>query len=463
MILNRLRRRKPVETAGIPLSLEELGAHVLVLGTTGNGKSFSTRGILKAFMRAGHPMVFVAAKQTEPETVLQLCREVGCEHRFMKISPHGPHKLHLLKHLLSYKDAYGAAEFLDRVKEIGTRGEKGKHDPFFGQLTTETTQMGIRLPQLVGSEPTLEDLMMVVKTSPPSLEVAASEAFVEGKMGLCSQLIAHASEHYRKEDEHDLKSVLTFFMQTFAGIGEKARSAPLADLTGSVGRLTSGAFRGVFDTETTVDFDAIERERKIVVLDAPIVPRNPTNQMFQAIWLFCFQEHALRRDPRQVDKAIVLVRDECQELVHASWDASVTAVARSQKLIHFDLTQHVSGLKTAFGGEGTTPETMSFIANHATVLGFGNNCHETNRLITDLIGQKRTFQFSGGGGKGGEKPTGWYDQALGVSGGGVHWSETYLPHVRPEEFLSLPRGVAVMISAGRTFNGLPYHVCDFRE
>lgn len=464
MLLKWFKRRRPIPRWPLPLSIQELHAHVLVLGTTGNGKSYSTREIIKGFMRAGYALVIACAKPDEAERIRQLCREVGpdAEARFLRVTPHGAHRIQLLKHLLAHKDAYGASEFLQRVKEIGGRGEKGREDAFFAGLFVEVVQMGIRLLQLSGRVPTLEDLMEVVKSSPPSLEVAGSEAFAQGKLGLCSELLHHLSEHYRKEDIHDIRRVASFFMVTYAGIGEKARSAPLAEMASCVGRISSASFRGVFDSETTVDFHAIEREAKIVVLDAPVVPRNPSNRMFQAIWLFLFQEHALRRDASTVGKGLVLIRDEAQEFVSPSWDASVTAVARSQKLTHLDLTQHLSGLKTAFGGEGSKAETMSFVSNHATVLAFGNNCPETNKMMTELVGQKKTTQLSGGRG-GGEKPTHWYDRAMGVSGGGISWSETYLPHVRPEEFLSLPRGVAILISAGRTFDGLPYHVCDFRE
>lgn len=449
----RKRREPPgVIIGGTRIPWLRANAGIVVTGSAGSGKTHASRILQRQMVRQGCPMLCLCVKPDEAGELCALVESEGQAHRLIRVRPGDGNRLQLLDYMLKVEggNAARAARMFITLSDIAMRSDPQQQggEKFWRSYEEAAFFSGIDLAALAYPKPTIDQVYHILRDSPNTPE--EGEHFLDKdaptrKRNDCHAAVIAAQGKESRLTTRRIDRCIDFFCAEFSSIGYKARAGVLSTVNQTIARLTREPFFQSFCTETTLTPRRIEEENLIVVLDAPVLTYGIDGVLFQAAWAILMQEYCLGRDPSGRGVPTVLMRDECGYLVHPDWDAKVAMVARSQKLLQFDIFQDMDILMTCFGGSPKAEkEARAFMANHAVKLMFNQANPHTCEAQSKLFGDAKEVMVGGGGGK----PRGTVDELLGVEAGGINWSEQYQPVIRPGDFASLDIGQCYMRITG---------------
>lgn len=436
--------------------LGECHAGLVVTGTSGYGKTFFSRSIQEQAIMQDMVVIVACCKPTEASEIEALCRRLGCLDRFVRLRPNAPERINLLKYLVESPggSTLGAAQFLSRLNDIASRAEgTGRHGEAFWMTMFETALIcAIELCILGSGEADMEYTKDALISSPD--ESTEVESFLAGESD-CAMLLKAARVRSAGDPakERRFKRCEEFLLKEFRTMGAKARGAVLAMVNAILGRFLMPPFYEALCDESTFTPEIAAQRRSVVALDYDLLTYETPGRMFQLAWIMMMQGYGLRRDPANAP-TILICRDECAYFTHPDYDARVQAVARSQKLCHFDLFQDFDLMEATYGGgPKAKSEVSSFYSNHSVKFAFHQDHMPTAEVHSSIAGSYKEVMISGGSP---HQPTDMRDRILGVASM-PHWSEQYQRVLRPEFFATLPVGVCVMQAQGQT------RIVDLRE
>jgi hypothetical protein len=146
-------------------------------------------------------------------------------------------------------------------------------------------------------------------------------------------------------------------------------------------------FSDVFDSGVTTLDPCDVLRGKIWVTDWSVLELGTRGAVAQTA-VFGLVERLCLSRPQGCDSPVGLFRDEAAWLIgNPEWSARFMAVARSHRCACFDYVQNLPVMQSAFtGGERGEQEAEMFIAAHANVFCFANNCPKTNQHFSGLFG-----------------------------------------------------------------------------
>ena len=439
-------------------SWARIARHILFMGGTGSGKTYTADALIRALMASGCPMMLNAVKVDDYERILKNATRVGMASRVVELTPSGWHRMSLIEELLKpHLSAATAAKLLSTIGDVGHRSNSGGDHAFWVTQGLRCLSAAITLCREVLDHVTISDVHAVVMSSPADIGAARNQEWDAEKeydangeriaRFRCAELMVAGIRRGLDKTSPAFINALSYLARELPSGGDRMRGGIIANVNNCLGPFLDFPYLESFGSNTTFTVKDIAENGLIAVTNAPILRDMTPARMWQYAWVMEAQRYCLARDASKVELPFILWRDEAGLCLNPERDAEVQLVARSQKLAMVSLIQDVSTLLTALGGESAKHEAYSFLANHGSKFLFStDDINSTAKWMSALLGDEPQILASGGGGK---APSGdFVAEALGVTCG-HGWSESYQARVRPAEFARLQTAQCYLVSEGR--------------
>ncbi len=442
----------------------------LVTGATGSGKtSGSGRAMALAMLRAGFGGLVLTTKPDEREEWEQYCAATNRSDDLLVVGSAADLRFNFLDYEARMAgEGAGLTEnvvnLFSTVLEAADNGGSGsgrEDEGYWRRASRQLIRNAVELLSLAGSRLSVPDLYRVVISAPTSAEQKRSTQWQA--QSVCFQRLKEADrEGLTARQQGDLEVVADYFLVEFPELSEKTRSVIVSTFTSMTDVLMRGLLRELFCTDTNVTPEAAA-EGKVVVIDLPVKTFGELGSYSQLIWKFCFQRASERRDVAANPRPVFLWVDEAQSFLMSS-DAAFQSTCRSARVATTYLTQNVSNVYSALGGqEKGRAEAASLFANLNTKVLHANGDPVTNEWAASLIGRSRQTLANGNTS---HSRDGAWPFSLGIEGmsdsgsTSAGFSETWEYEVQPAQFTQLKTGGpsngcqvdAILFQNGRRFS-----------
>jgi hypothetical protein len=441
----------------------------IIFGTTGSGKtSGSGQTLAKSFLSAGFGGLVLCAKNDEADLWQRYAAECGRSEDLVLFSPSSPHRFNFLDY--QFKQGDGQTENVARLFttafELAERGQsKNNSDPYWQNATGQLNRNSIDLLGSATGSINLADLRRLIISAPQSLEDVTDEAWQAGsflyQLGIMGDERANQLTPIQKRD-FDLAS--DYFLNEYPALDPKTRSGIVSGFTTLADGLLRGVMHELFCTTTTITPEWTH-EGAIILLALPVKSYGMVGVIAQGIFKYLWQQATERRDIKKNPRPVFLWADEAQFFVN-SYDMLFQTTARSSRACTVYLTQNISNLYAAIGGNDPRSTVDSLLGNFQTKIFHTNGDAVTNRWASQQIGQNFQQMTSTSANFANPLQGGTPSSSTSVSMQ-LHYD------VQPSTFLTLRNGGernaltvdAILLKAGRTFHDTqkPYRLVQFDQ
>jgi hypothetical protein len=441
----------------------------VIFGTTGSGKtSGSGQTLAKSFLSAGFGGLVLCAKNDEADLWKRYAAECGRSDDLVIFSPSSPHRFNFLDY--QFKQGEGQTENVARLFatafELAERGQsKNNADPYWQNAMMQLLRNAIDLLGSATDSINLADLRKTIIDAPQSLEDVTDESWQGGsflyQLGVMGDERANQLTPIQKRD-FDLAS--DYFLNEYPALDPKTRSGIVSGFTTLADGLLRGVMHELFCTTTTITPEWTH-EGAIIVLDTSVKSYGMVGIIAQGIFKYLWQQATERRNVKKNPRSVFLWADEAQFFVN-SYDMLFQTTARSSRACTVYLTQNISNLYAAIGGNDPRSTVDSLLGNFQTKIFHTNGDAVTNRWAAEQIGQSFHQMTS---------TSANFANPLqgGAAGSSASVSMQLHYDVQPSTFLTLRNGGernaltvdAILLKAGRTFHDTqkPYRLVQFDQ
>ncbi len=388
----------------------------LCLGGTGSGKSTGVGATLaNAFLERGFGGTVLTCKPTDAADWVEYCQRANRLDDLVIVDSSCQHRYSFLNEEVQ-REGGGAGltanivAIFETIIEIGDReGGNGGRDsePYWRRATKQLTTNLVDLLLLAEEQITVPNLYRLAVSAPISLDQLHRESWQ--KSSYCFQCLQAADTKPKTSAKtQDFRLVADYFTNEYVNLSERTRSVILSTFTSMADILNRSLLRTLFSTDTTIRPEATFLEGKIIVINLPVKEFAQAGRFAQVLWKYCFQRAVERRNVTEHPRPVFLVSDEFQNFT-VEFDSQFQTTARSSRVSTVLLTQNISTLLAAFGGESAQALTDSLAGNLQTKFFCANGEATTNEWASRMIGQKRQF-FVNASQSG---PQDWYSQLFG--------------------------------------------------
>jgi hypothetical protein len=423
----------------------------LTVGSTGSGKTTgSGQSMAMALLRHGFGGLVLTAKPDECAMWREYARKSNREHDLRVFGADASLRFNFLDYEGTHRgEGAGLTEnlvnFFSVVLEVADRGSGGgggrEDEGYWKRASRQLVRNAVDLLALSRRRITVPDLYRVVISAPTS---AAQKRSTDWQaQSLCFQCLAEADKRSKSPREQaDLGAVADYFLIEFPELSDKTRSVIVSTFTSMADVLMRGLLRDLFCADTNISPEAVA-DGAVIVIDLPVKVFGESGVFSQVLWKTAFQRAIERRNISKNPRPVFLWMDEAQ-LFTTSMDATFQSTCRSSRVATVFLTQNVSNVYAALGGqEKGRVEAASLFANLNTKMLHANGDPVTNEWAASLIGKSRQFLANGSSSRSADSgwPFGLGSESLtqpGTTSAG--FSETWEHEVQPSAFTQLRTG-----------------------
>lgn len=417
---------------------------IAIMGGTGSGKTTSSGYQLSlAMLMCGFGGLVLTVKSDEALRWRRLCEAAGRDGDLVIFDEAGGHAFNFLEYQASRQSPEsGLTEnlvgLIEEMMEVanranGMRASKGD-EQYWVYARREFARNAIDLVLLAKGSVWISHIVEVIREAPRSRDQARSPDFY--KSNIVGRLIEIARERLKDDSAlHDLEQVEEYFIKSFAGLAEKTRSVVESSLMGVLDLFCRGKLYQLFSRSTTITPDAI-LEGKIIVINLPTKIYGGVGIIAQTIWKAQTQQRIEQRTPDE-DRPCFLYIDEAQGFLSVR-DMHFAATARSSKCVNLWLTQNISNVYVALGGdEAGKAATDSILGLAQTKILHQNADPVTNNWSAELIGRRRLRMRSASIAPPSQDSYSLFGVEAQVT---ASFSEAYEFAVQPSDFVALKKG-----------------------
>lgn len=376
-------------------------SHILILGTTGSGKSSTTfKRVIIALLRAGFGMLLCTVKEEDARAYIRYCREAG-RSASLFIWRIGCAVFDFIAWELARSgNINNVVDLVAEIIEISlscspSKGRSG--DEFW--LSARQAHLGYSIPPLFAAygRVRIVDLLAFLRSAPNSLEQMHDPQWRETSFWW--QTFTKAAGRLKQGpisgfDEAAAQRCIEYWKQ-FIELDKKTSSNITITLTTALSRFEQGILSELFCGQTTI-VPEILFHQAVVILDFPIQTYGEDSAIAQKIVKYIVQRASLARhgmDARQGVHPMAIAMDEAQALLYHR-DGEFMARCRSSLVSVVMATQSLPALRVACGGDNAHDRADNLISNCNTIVMHASGCATTNRWMADKIG--RSLQRRGG-------------------------------------------------------------------
>lgn len=444
--------------------LRDLLEHILVLGSTGTGKTstvgyYLARNILsRACPQSGLKTgMIVFQYKDDTEQWLRWAEQFG---RLEDVIVIGEDDSDVFNILDAYRDmdANSAVDTLMVLSKLTLNGSSsGDEKPFWQIMNRQRLHRLVLLNQLSGESLNVLTLARIHDSAPQNEAQLHNQEFLANSA--CWQLLGQAQDRHGS-DYPPFKLCEDYFLRRMPYLAEETASSILS-MTGGILEpfLSSPVLNRLFCGETRLSLDEM-LNGKIVLLNLPIQKLEYVGRIAQMLFKHVLQKRIEARDLQESPNPVIFHIDEFQHLI-SEHDALFMSTARSSRAGCLLMTQNISGLYGHVGGAAqlASHKVTSLLAlcNHKFFLA--QNDATTNEFASKIIG--KGLEHMGGASIDMEQFK-----------GSASSSESYQPLFMPNEFTMLSRGgaahdhlvEAVVTATGKRFsNGRNFLLTRFKQ
>lgn len=363
---------------------KNLFEHVLVFGGTGSGKSSGPlKHLLYKSMALGHGMLIHTTKVDDAHDYQKLAKRAGCSPRVEVLNLQN-HTFNFLQYLadMGLYDM-DIAKMLFRLYDL-IAGDGASVERYWTSLADEflTNLIGaIRLSNRPLNIQMIAGFAHGVQMSNDPDVFPKTEAYNilrDLEDGLIEPNPGQSFEEAQRRAMH----IVTSLIESHQMMPEKTRGTVHTVLGTILNFLLQPPLCRVFATEqSTKTPEMIFKNRKIVVLDAPLSLNPQVSRVFQVIWQQAFHFRC-QQQARSEAKPTVWVCDEFQAFAHRDI-GRLLSILRSFKCSCILATQIYSNLVAEVGKAAAE----SIVGNPQTFIFCGNLDAQTNDLAVHMAGR----------------------------------------------------------------------------
>jgi hypothetical protein len=470
---------EPLLHFGHPLVDRFLIRHSLsgcaIFGTTGSGKtSGSGAALARAYLRAGYGALVLCVKPDEAALWQQYATETGRENDLILFGNDSRWTFNFLDYE-ARRPGVGSGltenliQLFVEIASIGNGEVAGgkADDPFWDRAMRSLIRNLIDLLTLAKQPVTLPLMFEVLRSAPLELSRVTLRSWQTGTF--CGRLLADAGKQTEgTAAEPDYEQVSAYWTREFPAMPDKTRGSVIELFRTMAECLMRGKMRTLFCEGKSTVIPEHTMAGKILIVDLPVKVWGEVGRYAGVLWKYCFQKAIERRTDNGNGQArpVTLWADECQ-FFSSKYDFLFQTTARSSRVATVYLTQSMSGLMAALGGESNGKARVeALLANLDTKIFHANSDRETNQWAADEICKVRQ-QF-----RGRSVSNSWSMDSGGTCNTSSSVNEQMEYEVQPRVFTMLKKGgaennrlvQAVIFQTGRTWsNGRTWLFTSFMQ
>lgn len=387
-----------LSSVGDCVTLGDLNENILVVGSTGSGKTTgASKHIARARLRSGAGGLVLCAKPEEAEMWFNLCKSEGRLDSFVHFAP-GKHSFNFLAHELARNGRAGvsnAVELLMRAKQIGDAvgaaiGKPG--EPFWDEANRAVLRHSIPVIHAATETVRLVDILRFMRSAPTSADEMRDPTWQ--KESFFFSMFALAMDRL-SDDEGERYA--NYWHYDWCRLDPKTRSNIGISLSTAIDRFNHGILKDIFCNKTTL-VPELCWNGAVIVMDMATLTYNEDGIIAQQLFKYLWQRVMLSRNsqsPKDRVLPVFLHVDECQYFVN-SFDAEFLSTCRGSGIGTTFLTQSLPSLYAVMGGENSAKRVDQLVGNFRTKIFHANGCPETNEWAARTIGRglKRRNSFN---------------------------------------------------------------------
>lgn len=430
------------------VSLDRACCGILVLGTTGSGKtSASGRAIALAYLRAGFGGLVLCAKADERTLWEDYCRDAGRSDDVIIFNPKERWRFNFMDDEMSRPgDGAGLTANVVRLmntilemplRRAGSASGGGDNAEYFRQASERLCTNSVDLLSMAGVPISIRALHILVTSAANSLAEANSESWA--KNSFCAACLAEAAKRPMSESKaDDFDLVSTYFRREWPKLAEKTRSVVESTFTSACDSLNRGLLKTLYGGETNITPAATE-QGKIIIVDLPVLEYGSIGEFAQILWKYPFQRHVLRRDVRKNPRPVFLWQDEAQLFLIEN-DFQYQSACRSYRAATVMMSQNINNFYAVLGGKNAgESQCKSLFANLNLKCFHANGDYDSNEFAAKTIGTSRQYRVNANNSYNSANAlTGPIDGSASHSSAGI--TEVWDFDIQPSEFSRLRTG-----------------------
>lgn len=439
---------------------------LFVGGASGAGKT-STTGTrcARAFLESGFGGLALTAKQEEVQLWVDHCRATGREGDLILVAPDGPWCFNPLDWELNRQGA-GAGHtenlvnlfstMMEIADRTGSQGAGREDEGYWRKALRQLVRNFCDLLILATGHVSIPDLYRAIVSAATSLEQVGSDGW--RKSSFCFKLLADADAAPKSATRReDFKLVADYILLEYPALSDKTRSVIVSSFTSCIDVMNRGVLRQLFCGGTNFSLNDSEHG-KVIVVALPVKEFGEVGVIANVLMKYCWQLAIERRDVRQNPRPVFLYADEAQ-FFFFDRDFLFQSTCRSSRVATVYLTQNLSNVLEAMGGEGNRAKADSLLGNLSCKVFHANADPVTNEWAASIIGRTRQYFMNANHGHQSED---WLDSVMGLNQSrhvNAGMSEQMEYEVQPSAFHRLRTGGvandrlvdAIVFQNGRTF------------
>jgi len=441
--------------------------HLAILGAPGSGKtSYVLKLYVTEYMRQGYAMAYFCGKTTDKAMYLDWAAKAGRIRDVIVFEPGGKQALNILAWQQSAAKGQGVAmnviAMFEIILDLIERSKKGDGgDAYWPRSAMECLRYACILCEL--SQQPLSTLMltMIITGAPYRDSQERDNAFWYA--------LKKAEQNAVSQSEKaDFRLCENYFKYNFGRLESKTRGIIVAIVSSMLNPFNLSPLRELFGDETSITPEEIYQQRKILIVNISPSEYFELGRIGSIVMKYVLQRALLARNPAVDNIPFCMVCDEYHQFA-ASYDATFTALCRSQLVSMVSVIQNLPLLYGALGGDQkATNEAESLIGLYGTKIFSQNSCPVTNDWASGLFGKVLTTFANGNTNFGSDEQFSLFDmqRRMGYTAG---FSESFECVVQANRFASLRTpgeyAEALIFNSGKRFhsNGKPFLIANFRR
>lgn len=417
-----------------PVRIRDLARHVLVLGSTGSGKtSGSGRWLGRAIVNCRQTCGLILCAKPEDKAMWQkIFAEAGRECDLLVFEPGGPLRFNFLDYV--QKSGGDTRQITQCITSIGqtlrSRGTGGREDgQFWEQQQERMLYCAVEVLRLALGRVTAPDLLRFITTAAATPEELRDERWQAKFHSQCMQL-AFVKEKSARE-EHDFELAREFFLSELPAMADRTRSSIQVGVLGILHVFNIGIVRELVSDTTNVSPDDMVEKGAWLLVNMPPAQFGDGGTFVNAGIKFLTEWRMLRRQARESDFLNVIWCDEAPLFVN-EFDSHYLSQSRSHLGAVVFLSQSRESFYAALPGDAGKAQADALLGNFNLRIVHALGSVDTAEWASGLVGKELTT-FVGGSMSPQEDV---YDTLMGRSRFNGSFSQHYEYVLQPNVFMN---------------------------
>ena len=372
--------------------------HLLVLGTTGSGKSSTTMKYTSlAMLKAGYGCLFCIAKPEDAVAIKRLCHQAGRMPSVMEITASEGEFNILAWELVRTGNINQVTDLLDHVIDMvrnsgPSQGKLG--DEFWSASKTAMLRATIPVVYCATNNVLIEDVLAFIRSAPSNPEQMKDPDWKRSSAFF--RLFSLAALRMETEDVPGFDDAAAAramdYWREFSSLDRTAGNIRVT-LTTALSRFQNGLLQRMFCGGISIVPELLFHGA-VLLLNFPVQVHGEDAAIGQKIWKYCAQRAFLSRnalDKRQSQAPIAIIADEAHNFLYR--DAEFMAQCRSSLVACVFATQSIPTVRAVIGGDNAHDKADHLISAFNTVVLHSSACPTTNDWFSRKIG--KSLQWRG--------------------------------------------------------------------